>query len=232
MGEQMILIAEDDASIRTALGDALEAHGYSVLRAADGQEALQYLLTREVDLALLDINMPKVNGLKLLKVMNKECPGVPGIILTAHGEEQDRVRGLESGADDYVVKPFSMAELLARVAAVLRRAPGRRVAADKSLKFDGGELVPETRSAVMSDGAVVALRDKEYDLFRYLLAHPGRVISQDELLVRVWGHNTPAGQTRTVAVTMARLREKLGAQAALRLENVRGRGYKWNAPET
>lgn len=229
MDERSILLAEDDASIRTALADVLQAQGYTVWKAEDGEQALELLLSREIDLALLDINMPKVNGLKLLKIMAKECPGVPSIILTAHGEEQDRVRGLESGADDYVVKPFSTAELLARIAAVLRRSPGRRTAPGASLIFPGGALNPETRCADMADGRSIPLRDKEYELLHYLLAHPGRVISQSELLVRVWGSSTGAVQTRTVAVTLARLRDKMGDPVAARIENIRGHGYKWNA---
>lgn len=229
MEGRSILVAEDDTAIRSVLADVLQAHGYAVLAAADGEQALELLLRHEVDLALLDINMPKINGFKLLKIIAKECPGVPSIILTAHGEEQDRVRGLEGGADDYVVKPFSTAELLARITAVLRRSPGRRVAAADALDLPGGVLNPETRCADMADGTSIPLRDKEYDLLRYLLAHPGRVISQDELLVRVWGNAAGAAHTRTVAVTLARLREKMGPEVASHIDNVRGRGYKWNA---
>lgn len=228
MEERCILVAEDDGAIRTLVADLLQAHGYAVLTAEDGERALELLMCREVDLALLDINMPKVSGLKVLRVMAHECPGVPSIILTAHGDEQDRVRGLESGADDYVVKPFSAAELLARIAAVLRRSPARRLAPECALGFPGGTLNPETRCADMEDGSSISLRDKEYELFHYLLAHPGRVISQGELLVRVWGSSTGAEQTRTVAVTLARLREKMGESVAARIENIRGRGYKWN----
>ena len=227
MAERTILIAEDDASIRSGLADALQAHGYGVLAAADGEAAPKQLLTREVDLVLLDLNMPKLHGFKLLKLMSKECPGVPSIILTAHGEEKDRVRGLENGADDYVVKPFSMAELLARVAAVLRRYPTRRVSPEHALHFPGGVLDPEGRRILMDGGESVALRDKEFDLFYYLLAHPGRIIPQEELLLRVWGSRVSASETRTVAVTLARLREKLAPAVAQRIENVRGRGYKW-----
>ena len=228
MAERTILVAEDDASIRAGLSDALQAHGYGVLTAADGEAALKSVLTQEVDLVLLDLNMPKLNGFKLLKIMSKECPGVPSIILTAHGEEKDRVRGLENGADDYVVKPFSMAELLARVAAVLRRYPTRRVSAEKALHFPGGSLNPDNHSVVMDNGSCVALRDKEFELFYYFLAHPDRIISQEELLLRVWGSRANASETRTVAVTLTRLREKLDPAVAQRIENVRGRGYKWS----
>lgn len=228
MDEKCILVAEDDAPIRVALQDVLQAHGYRTLAAADGAEALEQLLTHEVDLALLDVNMPRINGFKLLKIMAKECPGIPSIILTAHGEEQDRVRGLESGADDYVVKPFSTAELLARIAAVLRRSPERPVRRSTAQRFPGGVLNPTTHAADMDDGRSIPLREKEYELFHYFLTHPNRLIPQEELLLRVWGSRARASETRTVAVTLARLREKLGAEPAARFENQRGRGYKWN----
>ncbi len=221
-------MAEDDESIRRALSDMLTAADYTVLTAEDGRRALELLLTREVDLALLDVNMPELSGFQLLKIMGKECPGIPSIILTAHGEERERVKGLELGADDYVVKPFSTAELLARIAAVLRRSPGRQRAAGATLHFPGGQLDPATRSATRTDGSPIPLSEKEFDLFRYLLSHPNRVISQAELLLRVWGLSTNPGKTRTVPVTLTRLKEKLTPAAAACIENVRARGYKWN----
>ncbi len=228
MKERCLLVAEDDDAIRLALADTLAGAGYAVLQAADGKEALGLLLTRPVDLALLDVNMPGINGFKLLKIMGKECPGIPSIILTAHGEERERVRGLELGADDYVVKPFSIAELLARITAVLRRSPGRVVSTSQPLRFPGGELNTATRELMWNDGRRTALSEKEFELFHYFLAHPGRLIPQEELLLRIWGSSASASQTRTVAVTLTRLREKLGRDAAAPFENVRGRGYQWN----
>ena len=222
-------MAEDDAPIRSILIDVLRAQGYRTLAAPDGAAALELLLTHEVDLALLDVNMPRINGFKLLKIMAQECPGTPSIILTAHGEEQDRVKGLESGADDYVVKPFSTAELLARRAAVLRRSPGRVSRQTTPLPFPGGVLNPETHEVDMTDGPSIPLREKEYELFHYFLTHPRRVISQEELLLRVWGSRSRANETRTVAVTLTRLREKLGPDISNRFETIRGRGYKWTA---
>lgn len=227
MNGRSILVAEDDHSIRAGLSDALEQAGYTVLQAADGRQALETLLRQEVDLLLLDVNMPEINGFKLLRMMAKECPGVPCIILTAHGEEKERIKGLELGADDYVVKPFSIGELQARISAVLRRYPGRRRAMGERLTFPGGVLDPETRSLQMNDGSTQELREKEFELFRYLLAHPGRIISQEELLVRVWGNTSSSRQTRTVSVTLTRLREKLDPATAARIENVRGKGYIW-----
>lgn len=228
MNDRCILVAEDDTPIRQALTDTLTGAGYDVLAAEDGRRALELLLTREVDLALLDVNMPQLTGFQLLRIMSKECPGIPSIILTAHGEEQDRVKGLELGADDYVVKPFSIAELLARIAAVLRRSPGRQRAAGTTLLFPGGKLDPTTRSTTADDGTPITLSEKEFDLFRYFLTHPNRVIPQEELLLRVWGISAHPGKTRTVPVTLTRLREKIGSAAAACFENARGRGYKWN----
>ncbi len=228
MKERCILVAEDDAPIRSALEDALRGAGYDVIAVGDGMEALRKLLTCRIDLALLDVNMPKLNGFQLLRMMAKECPGIPSIILTAHGEEHDRVKGLELGADDYVVKPFSIAELLARITAVLRRSPERQKAATETLLYPGGRLDPVSRRAVRDDGTVVPLSEKEYDLFRYFLVHAGRIIPQEELLLRVWSSRSDPAKTRIVAVTLTRLKEKLGSNAAARFENVRGRGYKWN----
>lgn len=229
MSQRCILVAEDDEPIRRALTDTLKVAGYDVLAAADGKEALEILLTKDIDLALLDVNMPHISGFKLLKVMAGECPGVPSIILTAHGEEQDRVKGLTLGADDYVVKPFSIAELLARIAAVLRRSPARTKKRGEGgvLAFPGGRLEPDTRRVVTDDGAEVTLSDKEFDLFRYFLTHAERVISQEELLLRVWGNNSGATQTRIVPVTLTRLKEKIGPTATKCFANVRGRGYIW-----
>lgn len=228
---RLILIAEDDAAIRRVLQDTLEGAGYEVSAAADGRAALERLLTHPVDLALLDINMPEINGFKLLKMMQRECPGTPSIILTAHGEEQERVKGLELGADDYVVKPFSIAELLARIAAVLRRYPSRAMAPGSTFAFPGGVLNGDSRTASAADGSAIPLTEREFELFRYFLSHPDRVLPQEELLLRVWGSNTPAARTRTVAVTLTRLRDKLPEAAAACFENVRGRGYRWNTPQ-
>ncbi len=228
MTGRCILVAEDDAPIRHALADTLEGAGYEVLQASDGKEALGLLLSKEIDLALLDVNMPVLNGFKLLKIMSRECPGIPSIVLTAYGEERERVKGLELGADDYVVKPFSIAELLARITAVLRRSPGRAKAAKDDLRFPGGRLDTEDRDLVRDDGSRTGLSEKEFELFRYFLTHPGRLIPQEELLLRVWKTTARSSQTRSVAVTLTRLRDKLGPEASAPFENVRGRGYRWN----
>jgi DNA-binding response OmpR family regulator len=228
MSNKCILIAEDDAAIRRVLADSLAGAGYEVCTAPNGRAALELLLTTPIDLALMDVNMPEINGFQLLRMMQRECPGIPSIILTACGDEQDRVKGLQLGADDYVVKPFSIAELLARVAAVLRRSPGRKLAVAQELHFPGGSLDGESRQARFDNGTPIPLTEKEFELFRYFLTHPGRIIPQEELLVRVWGSTSRAAQTRTVAVTLTRLREKLGVLPSSHIETIRGRGYRWN----
>lgn len=228
MSCKCILVAEDDAAIRSVLTDTLQGAGYDVKPAPNGRVALEILLSSSIDLALLDVNMPEISGFNLLRMMQKECPGIPSIILTACGDEQDRVKGLQLGADDYVVKPFSIAELLARIAAVLRRSPGRQLPVAQVLQFPGGHLDSESRSIHRAGGGPISLTEKEFELLRYFLTHPGRVISQEELLLRVWGSRSNAAQTRTVAVTLTRLREKLGPEAAACIETIRGRGYRWN----
>ena len=228
MEQRCILIAEDDGAIREVLADMLQGAGYAVRTAADGRAALELLLSSPVDLALLDVNMPEINGFQLLKMMARECPEIPSIILTAHGEEKERVKGLELGADDYVVKPFSTAELLARIAAVLRRSPGRRLPVAQQLLFPGGTMDGEQLRCRDNAGNTIPLTDKEFELFRYFLTHPGRIIAQEELLLRVWGSGSGIGRSRTVAVTLTRLREKLPQEAAQCFENIRGRGYRWN----
>lgn len=227
MEQRRILIAEDDEAIRELLADLLRSAGYAVHTAADGRAALESLLSYPPDLALLDVNMPEIDGFRLLKMMARECPGTPSIILTAHGEEKERVKGLELGADDYVVKPFSSAELLARIAAVLRRSVGRQLPITRQLQFPGGSMDGAARNITTDGGDTIALTEKEFELFRYFLTHPNRLISQDELLLRVWGLTTP-GKTRTVPVTLTRLKEKLAPAATACFENVRARGYKWN----
>ncbi len=230
MPERTILVAEDDDAIREIVCDALRAREYRVVEAADGRQAMELLLREPVDLALLDINMPEFDGFQLLQLINRECTGTPSIIVTARGEEPDRIKGLERGADDYITKPFSIAELLARVNAVLRRYPHREVQMGAELAFPGGVLDGESRLLRFTDGSTEKLSAKEFELFRYFLTHPGRVISQEELLVRIWGVQARANQTRTVAVTLMRIKEKIRPEAASLFENVRGRGYSWNLP--
>ncbi len=230
MKGRTILIAEDDASIRRALVDALTMDEYDTIEVEDGYRALEVMLTKEVDLLLLDLNLPKVNGFQVLSTLSKECPGIPTVILSSRGEETDRIKGLKLGADDYIVKPFSIGELLARIQAVLRRSPERPKHPSET-RFPDGELDTQTRTLIFRDGRTAQLTEKECELFLYFLRHPDRVISQDELLVRIWGRTSRASETRIVAVTLTRLKEKLGAKSvsAQQFENIRGKGYRRNS---
>jgi DNA-binding response OmpR family regulator len=221
-----VLVVEDDEAIRLGVADALELHGYSVLQAPDGAKGLQLAVADDVDLVLLDIMMPRMDGLTMLTEVRRVKPGLPVIMLTARGEESDRVKGLRAGADDYVVKPFSATELLARVEAVLRRSAerpqgiGRLVVGGLTVDFERREL---TRAG----GQREPIPEREAELLRYLASNRGRAISRDELLSRVWGLDPRGMQTRTVDMAVARLREQLGDDPGNPgvIVTVRGKGY-------
>lgn len=203
-----ILIVEDDPAIRRGLADALKFSGYTTLEAADGQAGLDAALSADADLVLLDILMPRMDGFAVLREIRRAKPSLPVIFLTAKGEESDRVRGLRDGADDYVVKPFSATELLARVEAVLRRSPERPRNVAK-LAVAGRTIDLERREVVFEDGHRELLSQKESDVLAYLVTNRGRAIAREELLSRVWGLDPRGVQTRTVDMTIARLRELL-----------------------
>ncbi len=218
-----ILVVEDDPAIRAGVCDALRMAGHTVMEAADGEAGLRKALESEADLVLLDVVMPKQDGIWVLAQIRRERPTLPVIMLTARGTEADRVRGLSTGADDYVVKPFSLRELLARVDAVLRRSPERAHPVE-SIAFAGGASADLKRCAATAPGGVQAtLSEREVELLRYLAAHPGRAIARDELLGRVWRITGISGaETRTVDACVGRLREKLGEGA---IRTVHGKGY-------
>ena len=217
---------EDDAAIRRGVVDSLHFAGYQALEAADGEAGLELALASSLDLVLLDVLMPGANGFETLAALRRERPSLPVIMLTARGSEEDRVRGLRGGADDYVVKPFSTTELLARVEAVLRRSAERPQALSR-LKIAGRTIDFERREALLADGTTVQLTEKEAELLAYLAAHPERAITREELLRRVW-HLDPRGvRTRTVDMHVARLRERLCEDAAEPqvICTVRAKGY-------
>ena len=228
-----ILTIEDDRAIRQGVVDALRFKGYNTLEAADGQTGLSLATSADYDLLLLDLALPKITGLDILKNVRELLPVRPVIILTAKGSEADRVSGLKLGADDYVVKPFSVLELLARIEAVLRRSPGRQSNLE-SIRFMGG-LVDFSRREVRFGDERTELSEKEAELLHYLAAHSERAISRDELLASVW-RLTPKGlTTRTIDMHIARLREKLrdNSGPCQVLVTVRGKGYKFQpATET
>ena len=220
-----ILWAEDDEPIRCAVSDALTMCGYEVISCCDGQQAYRFVQEKVFDLALLDVGLPGIDGFELLSLISKECPGVPVIMATARSDEDDRVRGLRSGADDYVVKPFSIKELLARIEAVLRRSP-ERPRSVRQMKLPRGVLMYDRQCIAFEDGVQVGLTNREFKVLTYLGAHEGRLVSRDELLRRVWDMDPRLVETKTVEMTMTRLRNKLGDMASC-LETVRGLGYRW-----
>lgn len=231
MTRARILVAEDDAAIRMGVSDALWHKGLEVVEAADGEAALDHALTGGIDLLLLDLVMPKRDGLGVLTEVRKTQPTLPVIILTAKGQEADRVRGLELGADDYVVKPFSIRELLARVEAVLRRSPQRPTDVAR-VELHGGFADLNRREARFENGEVATLSEREVQLLQYLARHAGRIVTREELLSHVWGIPISGGETRTVDVHIGRLRQKLhdNASKAQVLRTVHGKGYTLAEP--
>lgn len=221
-----VLVVEDDTAIRRGVRDALEFAGYSVLEAADGKEGFEIASGAAVDLVLLDIYMPRRDGFEVLADLRRVRPSLPVIFLTARGEAEDRVRGLRLGADDYVVKPFNAAELLARVEAVLRRS-AERPRPVRELRVSGRTVDFERREVELADGSRAVLAQREAEVLEYLASNRGRAISRDELLQRVWGVDPRGVQTRTVDMAIARLREQLGEDPGEPriVLTVRGRGY-------
>jgi DNA-binding response OmpR family regulator len=234
MAQSRILVVEDDAAIRRGLVDALRFAGYLVLDAAAGDEALERINAESFDLVLLDVLLPRVDGFTILERVRTTHPTLPIIMVTARGAEDDRVRGLLQGADDYVVKPFSARELLARVAAVLRRAPQHSASLHALLA--GGRRVDLQRHLVrLANGEERRLTEREVGILRHLAAIAPRAAGRDELLQRVWGVAPQGVQTRTVDMHIARLREKLGGGDSYATHNsataeiiltVRGKGYR------
>lgn len=228
-----ILTIEDDSAIRCGIVDALEFSGYDVIESSDGVSGQRQAIECEYDLLLLDLGLPVVSGMDILRAVRKLRPTQPVIILTAKGEEADRVQGLRAGADDYVVKPFSVKELMARVEAVLRRSS--RKSGKDQIPFEHGVLDFERRELRYNDHTRAELSETEAELLQYLVANSGRAISRDELLASVWQINPKGISTRTIDMHIARLREKLrdSSDDPSVLLTVRGKGYMWIAtPET
>lgn len=221
-----ILVIEDDPAIARGLRHALEYERYEVVAARSGEEGLQLLRERAPDLLILDVMLPGLSGFEVCRRARREGVRTPILMLTARGEEVDQVMGLDLGADDYVRKPFSLPELLARVRALLRRGGGPEQL-PASAEFDDVTIDFESFEATRN-GERVALAPKEFALLRYLVAHEGRVVRRDELLERVWGMDQMP-TTRTVDNHVALLRSKLEADPAAprRLITVHGVGYKF-----
>ena len=218
-----VLLVEDEPSVGELVRSYLGRDGYRVIWVRSGEEALAELGRHPIRLVLLDIGLPGMDGLDVCRAMRGRS-SVPILMLTARDEEPDRVVGLEVGADDYITKPFSPRELVARMKAVLRRAEPQQ--APRLLELGDVEVNRETHE-VTAAGAPVELTAKEFDLLAYFLSNPGAVLSRDVLLDRVWGVEYPGG-TRTVDVHVAQLRRKLGRPTLI--QTLRGAGYRAVSP--
>jgi two-component system alkaline phosphatase synthesis response regulator PhoP len=215
-----VLLVDDDPALLEVLGAYLRGAGFEVLEAEDGEEALG--LFPRADLVILDLMLPKLDGLQVLGEIRREKPELPVLLLTARGAEEERVRGLELGADDYVVKPFSPREVVARAKALLRR-----VGLKEELAYGPLRLLPRERQAYL-EGQPLPLSPLEFDLLLTLAQHPGMVFSRERLLEKVWGPDFP-GVDRVVDVHIAGLRKKLGDDPdnPRFIETVRGVGYRF-----
>ena len=201
-----ILIVEDEPAMVAGLRDNFEFEGYQVLSAPDGVSGLERALKESPDLVILDVMMPRMSGLDVCKQLKQKRPSIPIIMLTARGQEVDKVVGLELGADDYVTKPFSIRELLARVKAVLR---GAQPHLKERERYSFGDIEVDVRKCQVSrQGRALEFSSKELDLLKYFLCHSGEAISRDRLLEEVWGYDK-FPTTRTVDAHIVRLRQKL-----------------------
>jgi DNA-binding response OmpR family regulator len=221
-----ILIVEDEPNMVAGLRDNFEFEGYEVLTAYDGEDGLRRALTESPDLLVLDVMMPKLSGLEVCKQLKAKRPSIPIIMLTARGQEVDKVVGLELGADDYVTKPFSIRELLARVKAVLRR--GRTLPKDQDRYLFGDAEVDLHACRVTRLGKELEFSSTEFELLKYFVNHSGEVLSRDRLLEDVWGYDsTPT--TRTVDAHLVRLRQKLepNPEQPRYFLTVHGTGYRF-----
>ncbi len=211
--EKTVLIVEDEKNIVDILRFNLERKGYRTLEAYDGAEGLRLAREKKPDLILLDIMLPKMNGFDVCAALRREKDNVPILLLTAREEEDDKVRGLETGADDYITKPFSMREVIARVEANIRRtampAPSGSAAADSAMPVAGDLSINTDSHQVFRAGKAIDLTQREYELLTFLASHPNKVYSRVDLMEQVWNYGYVGDDVRTVDVTVRRLREKI-----------------------
>lgn len=218
----LILIADDESRITELISDFLKASGFNTVTAKDGEQALEvFRQNPDIALAVLDIMMPEIDGWQVCREIRKTS-NLPVILLTARAEEFDQLMGFESGADDYVTKPFSPAVLVKRIEALLRRASvtNTKIGTQKGLVIDKDAYVAYV------DGNVLSLTLKEFEILVYLSENPSRVLTRDQILMAVWGYDFE-GDNRTVDSHVARLRTKLGEYGNLHLKTVYGMGYKF-----
>jgi DNA-binding response OmpR family regulator len=232
MPARRVLVVEDDAAIRRGIVDALRFQGFETFEASTFREALREAVHCACDLLLLDLVLPGGDGLEVLTEARAIRPTLPVIILTARGQEADRVKGLQLGADDYVVKPFSVKELLARVEAVLRRSAERPLGISE-LPLPSGTVDFRRLEVRFTDGTREELSEREVALMRYLAQNPNRAISREELFSRVWRLPSKLAKTRAIDMHIARLREKIRDNSEDRqiILTVRGKGYMLALPK-
>jgi DNA-binding response OmpR family regulator len=227
---ERILVIEDDPSILRGLQLNLTMEGYAVRSAADGETGLQLARSERFDLLVVDVMLPRLGGLEVIRELRRDDPDLPVLILSAKGQETDKVAGLQLGADDYMVKPFSLKELLARIGALLRRRRARGETGEpKSVKKAGPvEIDLQARRATVN-GRPLELTTREFDLLLHFVSHPDRVFSREQLMESVWGSRY-FGTARTVDNFVARLRAHIDddAENPRHLETVRGVGYRFN----
>ena len=229
--QKTVLIVEDEKNIVDILRFNLQRSGYAILEAYDGENGLRQALSASPDLILLDVMLPKMNGFDVCKALREKGSNVPVIILTAREEESDKVLGLEIGADDYITKPFSMRELVARVGANIRRTamavPSGTSAAANAMPVSGDLSINTDSHQVFRAGKAIDLTQREYDLICFLAAQPGKVFSREALMEHVWNYEGYVGDVRAVDVAVRRLREKIEDDPASPrfIVTKRGMGY-------
>lgn len=225
--DQNILVVEDEPKIRDGLKDFLEFHEFTVTVVSDGLEAERIVDSRRFDLILLDLMLPNISGEQLCRTWRQQGRTTPIIMLTAKGQEKEKIAGLDMGADDYVTKPFSLEELLSRIRAVLRRTdPSRSV----GQVFDFGPFKIDARSLkLISDSKETSISQRQADMLQLFAANPGRIISREQLYEKVWHESMDGIETRTVDMHIVRLRDLLKATGEKNelIETVRGSGYRY-----
>jgi len=228
-----VLVVDDDLTVAEVVLGYLRRDGFEAAHAADGLEALRIAATAPPDLVVLDLMLPGIDGLEVCRRLRADRPDLPVVMLTARGEEEDRIAGLEVGADDYVVKPFSPRELALRVRSVLRRTEARAAVDVADVVVDGDLRVDTVARSVTLGGTDVSLTTREFDLLAYVMSHPGKALRREELMREVWGWDF--GDQSTVTVHVRRVREKVETDPAhpTRLVTVWGVGYRWDpAPDS
>src|SRR5690606_24180906 len=225
--QHKILVVEDEPTLSRLLSYNLSQEGYDTMVIENGSEALQICQEQSFDLIILDLMLPGMSGFEVLEKLRNKAIRTPVIILTARNGEEEIVQGLKLGADDYVTKPFGVAELLARVSAVLRRTgDGDVKVSDEKVIRLGDVLIYPDKYEVLLHGEIIPMRPKEFEVLLYLVQHPGTVVTRDDLMNRVWGFDYIGGQ-RTVDVHVSSLRKKLELnQESVKIDSIRGVGYK------